>query len=60
MAILVFDMGGSAVKYGVWAQDSLVSKGKFTTPSTWQEMKAQLQQVRASVNEEIDRSNSFR
>ena len=27
MAILVFDMGGSAVKYGVWAQDSLVSKG---------------------------------
>lgn len=54
MAILVFDMGGSAVKYGVWAQDSLVSKGKFTTPSTWQEMKAQLQQVRASVNEEIE------
>lgn len=54
MAILVFDMGGSAVKYGVWAQDSLVSKGKFTTPSTWQEMKAQLQQVKASVNEEIE------
>ncbi|MFJ3329932.1 ROK family protein [Enterococcus sp. NPDC086594] len=54
MAILVFDMGGSAVKYGVWAQDSLVSKGKFTTPSTWQEMKAQLQQVRSSVNEEIE------
>ena len=54
MAILVFDMGGSAVKYGVWVQDSLVSKGKFTTPSTWQEMKAQLQQVRASVNEEIE------
>lgn len=54
MAILVFDMGGSAVKYGVWAQDSLVSKGKFTTPSTWQEMKAQLQQVGASVNEEIE------
>lgn len=54
MAILVFDMGGSAVKYGVWAQDSLVSKGKFTTPNTWEEMKAQLQQVRASVDEEIE------
>jgi len=54
MAILVFDMGGSAVKYGVWAQGSLVSKGKFTTPNTWEEMKAQLQQVRASVDEEIE------
>lgn len=54
MAILVFDMGGSAVKYGVWSQDSLVSKGKFTTPNTWEEMKAQLQQVRTSVNEEIE------
>lgn len=54
MAILVFDMGGSAVKYGVWAQDSLVSKGKFTTPNTWEEMKEQLQQVRASVDEEIE------
>lgn len=52
MAILVFDMGGSAVKYGVWSQDSLVSKGKFTTPNTWEEMKTQLQQVRTSVNEE--------
>jgi predicted NBD/HSP70 family sugar kinase len=54
MAILVFDMGGSAVKYGVWSQDSLVSKGKFITPNTWEEMKAQLQQVRTSVNEEIE------
>lgn len=54
MAILVFDMGGSAVKYGVWSQDFLVSKGKFTTPNTWEEMKAQLQQVRTSVNEEIE------
>ncbi|WP_368264613.1 ROK family protein [Enterococcus innesii] len=54
MAILVFDMGGSAVKYGVWSQDSLVSKGKFSTPNTWEEMKAQLQQVRTSVNEEIE------
>lgn len=54
MAILVFDMGGSAVKYGVWSQDSFVSKGKFSTPNTWEEMKAQLQQVRTSVNEEIE------
>ncbi len=54
MAILVFDTGGSAVKYGVWSQDSLVSKGKFTTPNTWEEMKTQLQQVRTSVNEEIE------
>ncbi|MBW9325210.1 ROK family protein [Enterococcus casseliflavus] len=54
MAILVFDMGGSAVKYGVWSQDSLVSKGKFITPNTWEEMKTQLQQVRTSVNEEIE------
>ncbi len=54
MAILVFDMGGSAVNYGVWAKGSLVRKGKFNTPNTWEEMKAQLQQVRASVDEEIE------
>ncbi|WP_430609886.1 ROK family protein [Enterococcus sp. DIV0876] len=49
MAILVFDMGGSAVKYGVWTGDELTEKGKFTTPKTWEEMKIQLKSVQDKV-----------
>lgn len=42
MAILAFDFGGSAVKYGVWNGQEMTDKGKFTTPKTWEEMKASL------------------
>lgn len=42
MAILTFDLGGSAVKYGTWTGTELVDKGKFETPASWEEMKANL------------------
>ncbi|MGG5343551.1 ROK family protein [Enterococcus sp. AZ192] len=42
MAILTFDFGGSAVKHGVWNGQEITDKGKFTTPKTWEEMKASL------------------
>lgn len=32
MGIIAFDIGGSAVKYGVYEADELQAKGKFTTP----------------------------
>ncbi|KPG71174.1 ROK family protein [Enterococcus sp. RIT-PI-f] len=54
MAILVFDMGGSAVKYGVWTGNELTDKGKFTTPKTWDDMKAQLKGVREEVTAELE------
>ncbi|WP_313539801.1 ROK family protein [Enterococcus sp.] len=54
MAILVFDMGGSAVKYGVWTGNELTDKGKFTTPKTWDDMKAQLKGVREEVTAALE------
>ncbi|WP_312541870.1 ROK family protein [Enterococcus sp.] len=54
MTILVFDMGGSAVKYGVWTGNELTDKGKFTTPKTWDDMKAQLKGVREEVTAALE------
>lgn len=45
MGIQVFDFGGSAVKYGYWTGEKLEDISKFTTPATWEEMKAQLKAV---------------
>ena len=45
MGILVFDFGGSAVKYGCWDSKDVKGKGQFATPESWEEMKAQLLQV---------------
>ncbi len=45
MGILVFDFGGSAVKYGCWDGKEIKGKGQFATPESWEEMKAQLFQV---------------
>lgn len=38
MGIIAFDIGGSAVKYGVYEADELQAKGKFTTPKDWETM----------------------
>lgn len=46
MAILAFDIGGTAVKYGVWVNESLVGQDKFRTPKTWAEMKDKLVAVK--------------
>lgn len=51
MAILVFDMGGSAVKYGVWTGSELTEKGKFVTPKTWAAMKSHLKEVQDNVTD---------
>lgn len=45
MGILVFDFGGSAVKYGYWNGQTLEDTNQFPTPKTWKEMKAHLKQV---------------
>lgn len=43
MGIIAFDIGGSAVKYGVYEADELQAKGKFTTPTDWETMLTQLE-----------------
>lgn len=53
MAILAFDIGGSAVKYGVWNdKEELVAKNKFKAPKTWDEMKVQLIAVKEKLEQE--------
>lgn len=54
MAILTFDLGGSAVKYGVWEKNALHETGKFSTPKTWEEMKASLMAVRTASSFSIE------
>lgn len=54
MAILAFDFGGSAVKYGVWNGQEMTDKGKFTTPKTWEEMKSSLLAVFLGMEQEFE------
>lgn len=51
MVLLVFDFGGSAVKYGYWNGKSLKDTGQFPTPGTWKEMKAILKEKYDSLAE---------
>lgn len=45
MAIISFDLGGTAVKYGIWDNNELMETSSFETPSTWAEMKVKLKEV---------------
>ncbi|MFD1900244.1 ROK family protein [Enterococcus termitis] len=54
MAILAFDFGGSAVKHGIWNGQEIINKGKFTTPKTWEEMKASLFSVFNETKTQVD------
>lgn len=42
MAIVAFDIGGTAVKYGLWHEDSLCLTNSFPTPKNWSKMKQEL------------------
>lgn len=44
--LLVIDIGGTTVKYGVWQAEQLTDKGKFMTPATWPELLAALTQLK--------------
>lgn len=49
MVLAVFDIGGSAVKYGTWKDKTLHNTGSFTTPATFAEMVAEMKQVIATI-----------
>lgn len=47
MTLLVFDIGGTSVKYGFWSEkDQLEDKGSFKSPIDWQKMKKKLIEVK--------------
>ncbi len=54
MKLAVFDIGGSAVKYGLWEDGTLSHQDKFTTPETYDEMKDRMTQVIASFGDGIE------
>lgn len=45
MNLVVFDIGGTSVKYGLYQDGSIEKKSSFATPKTWDEMKENLYQV---------------
>ena len=49
MAILLFDWGGTSIKYGVWEQDSLAETASVKTPDSWDKMKAQLLVISTTI-----------
>lgn len=50
MSIVVFDIGGSAVKYGLWENESLSNKASFTTTKSWKDMKEEMLRVYQTFN----------
>lgn len=44
MSLVVFDMGGTSVKYGLWEGDQLLYQSSFVTPATWPKMKVSLKE----------------
>ncbi|OJF91610.1 ROK family protein [Alkalibacterium sp. 20] len=54
MAILAFDIGGSAVKYGIWNEEQLIEQDKFKTPKNWEKMKEQLIAVKERVEQNFN------
>ena len=53
MSLVVFDIGGSAVKYGLWENETLSQKNQFATPTTFEEMQMQLKNVVESFGEQV-------
>lgn len=47
MGLIVFDIGGTSVKYGYWDSDEqLKDKNSFKSPKDWSEMKSKLTEVK--------------
>ncbi|GGC76604.1 ROK family protein [Enterococcus wangshanyuanii] len=44
-ALLVLDIGGSAVKYGIWSNETLYHQNSFPTPRTRKSLYASVQQL---------------
>ncbi|WP_164506932.1 ROK family protein [Lapidilactobacillus bayanensis] len=54
MAVIIFDFGGTSVKYGVWHENKLSQHGSFKTPTTWAEMQTQLKTTFTRLQTTVD------
>ena len=46
MNLLVFDFGGTSVKYTLWEEDKLLTVSSFPTPKTWEETKVKVLEIK--------------
>jgi len=54
MDILIFDFGGTTVKYGIWSQDKLIPSDSFPTPQTWEELTIKLMEIKNQFAKDYD------
>lgn len=54
MNLLVFDVGGTSVKYGLWQNEQLSKIQSFPTPATWEELKQQLVAIKEQTNQDVE------
>ena len=54
MAYLVFDIGGTSVKYAIYQENELSHQDAFLTPPTWDKMKEALNSVLLKFNQDYD------
>lgn len=52
-SLLALDIGGSAIKYGLWQENTLSYTGSIKTPETWLEMKATIQTLVQQFHQQI-------
>lgn len=53
-SILVFDLGGSSIKYGVWRGDNVTQTNSIATPDSWKKMKEELKKIQNQLGKEND------
>ncbi|MCF1676647.1 ROK family protein [Tetragenococcus halophilus] len=53
MSLAVFDIGGTAVKYGLWQEGVLEQKGKFPTPSSFTQLEETFAQTIKNFDTEV-------
>ena len=48
MNLLVFDFGGTSVKYALWQENQLLEVFNFLTPNTWEEVEEKILEIKAN------------
>lgn len=54
MGLMVFDIGGSAIKFGYWENQRLEQTGQFVTPDSFDKMVAAMQETMTTITGEIE------
>jgi len=58
MNLLVFDFGGTSVKYSLWQEDKLLEVSSFPTPKSWEGSKEQVIEVKECYEREYQLSGA--